>query len=87
MDISNQRIKDWRAVLGISIEEFSKATGIPVDRIKKIEKGAVKVNVDEITKIADTYDLTIDYLIGKRNIPLPPARTEKEARRWSQIEA
>lgn len=87
MYIANERIKEVRLVLKcISQEQFAKETGIDLERIKKLEKGKVKASLEDVVAVADAYDLSTDFLLGKRRLPAPVIRTEQEAQVWDRIE-
>jgi hypothetical protein len=51
----------------MEVEEFAEAVSIPSARILEIE-GTGKVYADELVKIANTYHITADYLVGETDI-------------------
>ena len=87
MYIANERIKEVRLVLkSISQEQFSKETGIALERIKKLEKGRVKASLDDVVAISDAYGISMDFLMGNRRLPAPVITSEEEALFWNRLE-
>lgn len=87
MDIPNERIRDLRVgMLHMEQAEFSEKTGIPLERLKKIEKGTVKVRLADVTSVSDAFNISTEFFIGTRRFPSPVIRNEKEARIWVMIE-
>lgn len=87
MNIENQRIKEWRSIIKLSIEEFSEKTGIAVERLRRIEEGRAKVTLKEIIAIGDAFHLSADYLLGHKEIPSPLITCEEEAILWAKLES
>ncbi len=88
MDVTNKRIRDLRiGMLHMEQKEFSEKTGIPVERLVKIEKGKVRVKLADIISVSDAFDISTDFLLGNRKLPSPPIRNEKDARIWGMLEA
>lgn len=87
MDEANRRIRDLRiGMLHMEQEEFSEKTGIPLTRLKKIEKETVRVKISDIMAVSETFDISTDFLLGSRKLPSPPIRNEKDARIWGLLE-
>ena len=42
------------------------------------ETGKIQVPVDTLLKLADIYDVSMDYLVGLPDDPPPPKRTVKK---------
>ena len=42
------------------------------------ETGKIQVPVDTLLKLADIYDVSMDYLVGLTDDPTPPKRTVKK---------
>lgn len=60
-------IRAERKARGISLDEFSKYTGYSIQAIGTWETGTREPNIATITKIADLFDVSIDYLLGRTN--------------------
>ena len=57
------RIKSLRLNLGHSQESFSECLHISREHLARIESGSRNPSIDLIIEIADTADVTLDYLI------------------------
>lgn len=87
MDIPNERIRALReGMLHMEQTEFSEKTGISLERLKKIEKGKVRVRVEDVMGVSDAFNISTEYFIGTRKIPSPVIRNERDARIWMMIE-
>ena len=45
---------------------LSELCGLPPDAIRRYEMGESKPTVDALIKIADYFDVTLDYLVGRK---------------------
>lgn len=59
------RISKWRSLEGITIEDLSHITGIDQNQLKAAELNEIKLQIEEIEKIAMALSVTVDYLIGR----------------------
>jgi transcriptional regulator with XRE-family HTH domain len=64
-----QRIKELRIKTGISQQKLAERLGVSRPTITQIESGERKVSSDELIKLAEIFDCTIDYLIGLKGEP------------------
>lgn len=64
-DISRNRVRDLRKNLGLSIGEFLDGIdGFSDNTLQSIEKGNSGLTLDKALKIAQKYDVSLDYLFG-----------------------
>jgi transcriptional regulator with XRE-family HTH domain len=63
-------ITTLRKKKGISQAELGKAVGTSGDIIGRYERDEVKPSIEVVIKIADTLDVSIDYLVGKSDLLL-----------------
>jgi transcriptional regulator with XRE-family HTH domain len=63
-----ENITAERKKKGISQNELGKAVGTSGDIIGRYERDEVKPSIEVVIKIADTLDVSIDYLVGKSNV-------------------
>lgn len=61
-----ERIRDERVMWGMTQEELAEATGIDRDKISKIETGDRQVRVEELGKLAATFEIPADELMQDR---------------------
>ena len=59
------RIKELRLERGISQRELAKLTGIKQANISRWEAGLIVPNVNDIWTLADFFNCSIDYIVGK----------------------
>lgn len=55
----------------VSNKELSNMINVSQGNIGDWKKGRSKPNIDTIVKIADTFDVTTDYLLGRETIKEP----------------
>lgn len=64
-NFDNNRIKELRLEKGLSQRELAKLTGIKQANISRWEAGIVVPNVLDVWVLAEFFDCSIDYLVGK----------------------
>lgn len=70
-EIFGKRIKEEREKLGISREDFAKQNDITYSALSMYERGERSVRDELKIKIAKSLNISLDYLIGLINEPLP----------------
>ena len=65
VDFSKNKIKELRQEKGLSQRELAKATGIKQANISRWEAGLVVPNINDVWTLANFFDCSIDYLVGK----------------------
>ncbi|MDH6603731.1 transcriptional regulator with XRE-family HTH domain [Bacilli bacterium PM5-9] len=63
-----QRIQDLRIDNDISIKDISEYLKLHRDVYSRYEKGSRDFPIDILIKLADYYNCSIDYLIGRTDI-------------------
>lgn len=61
----------------LSQAALGKLIGTSGDVIGRYERSDIKPSIDVVIKIADTLEVSIDYLIGRSNIELDKEVTER----------
>lgn len=61
------RIAEMREKKGWTQEELSTAIGISRASLSHYEKDRRKPNLETLTRLADIFHVSIDYMIGRRN--------------------
>lgn len=64
----NDRIKNLREELGIDQKELAKRIGIDKGVMNRIELGSRPARDEELSKIADVFGVSVDYLLGRTDI-------------------
>lgn len=60
---------------GISINKMLQDVGLNKSLVDNLKKGSMP-SIDKITKIADYFGVTVDYLLGKSDTPNPQTTAE-----------
>ncbi len=63
----NQRLKDLRESRDLTQVRFAEILNMTSSTISKYERGDLEPNNDTIIKIADFFDVSVDYLLGRTN--------------------
>jgi transcriptional regulator with XRE-family HTH domain len=69
----SQRIKEERLRIGLSQEELGKKLSVSQQAVNKWENSKSNPDSEMIRKMADLFDCTIDYLVGRTDDPTPLA--------------
>lgn len=63
--IFNERLKILREERALTQESAAQAMGIPLRSYNRLESDGAKTNYDTLLKIADHYDVSVDWLMGR----------------------
>lgn len=66
-----QILKDLRKLKGLNQSYLSDMLGISLTAYQKYEHGTAEPNFDNLSKLADFYGVTTDYLLGREPAPNP----------------
>ncbi|MGP8315006.1 helix-turn-helix domain-containing protein [Enterocloster aldenensis] len=61
------KIKELRSERGISLRELSNQLEISYSSLGKYERGEQQPNIDTLIKLANYFNVSVDYLIGNSN--------------------
>ncbi len=64
-----ERVKELRNSLGINKVEFSKKIGVTKQCVSNWENGYIQPSIDMLIKIAKTFSVSTDYLLGINDNP------------------
>jgi len=65
-----QRLQALREKRGLSQEELAKRAGLQATAISHFETGTRKPSFDNLRRLADALETTVDYLMGRTNDPV-----------------
>lgn len=68
-NITGQRIRQLRRELDLSQEELSKKIKVTTSAVGQYETGNKKPSYDTLCRLADVFDVTTDYLLGRTGHP------------------
>jgi transcriptional regulator with XRE-family HTH domain len=60
-----KRLQDLREDHDLTQKELAKILGVPPQRVSEWEKGFHEPRLEILLKLADYYDVTLDYLVGR----------------------
>jgi len=75
---NGKALKRFRAERKLSQMDVAGAIGIMPQAYARYEHGKTTPSVDIIMKIADTYGVSTDYLLGRSDVPNPLGVDESE---------
>ena len=64
----SERMLSWRKERKLKQEELTELIGIPIRTYRRYEIGEREPTVSALWKIADFYNVSVDYLIGRTDI-------------------
>lgn len=64
---NHSRLKELRLERGLSQRELAAKVNIKQANISRWESGLVVPNVNDVWTLADFFDVSIDYLIGRKD--------------------
>ncbi len=66
-----QRLRDLREDRNLSQEKIGKLLNVSQSRYSKCERGGMSIPVEDLIKLADFYQTSTDYILGRTNIFAP----------------
>ena len=68
-----ENLKLLRSTAGISQKTLADSIGVSQQSINKYENHNIEPDIATLSSIADYFHVSIDFLVGRTNCPLPPA--------------
>lgn len=62
------RIKELRLERKLNMRETARQLGIPYTTYVNYEKGTREPNLEMLIKLADFFNVSVDYLLGRGNV-------------------
>lgn len=72
----SSRLRQLRQSVGLSQAEFAKQVGTTKSSINMYERGEREPNLDRLETFADYFNVDMDYLLGKSDVPNKWANTK-----------
>lgn len=69
MNKLSERLKELRANNNVMQKEISEVLGIAPRTLRGYEGGTREPNIDKLIEIADFFDVSLDYLVGRSDDP------------------
>ena len=67
MNSFNNKLRNLRVSNGITQKQLAKQINIQPNSVQRLEYGTAQPSLKTITAIADYFDVSIDYLVGRTN--------------------
>ena len=64
-----QRVRNLRLASGLTQQQLGEAVGITKQGVQAIEIGRRDTTLPRIVSLADFFDVSIDYLVGRTDNP------------------
>lgn len=71
----SERLFELRRRAGLSQEELANLLGVTRQAVQKWEAGASRPDMDNLTALADYFQVSLDYLVAGKEPPQPAAAT------------
>ncbi len=68
MKIFQIRLKEQRKLYGITQRDMAEKLGISQPSYIRYEKGSAEPSQENLVRIADIFDISIDYLLGRADL-------------------
>lgn len=68
-DLFRQRLLSLRTQRGLNQEELAKRAGLQATAVSHFETGTRKPSFDNLRRLADALETTVDYLMGRTSDP------------------
>lgn len=60
-----QRLKECRKALKLTQVEVARALGVAQPVYQRFEKGIYECSYEQLVKLANLFDVTVDFLLGR----------------------
>ncbi len=64
------RLKSLRLKRGVSQSELASEIGITLKQIQRYEHGTSEATMSKLIALADYFDVSLDYLVGRSDDPI-----------------
>ena len=68
MEIFQKRLREERKILGLTQRELAKRLAITQPSYIRYENGSSEPSLECLVKLADLFDVSVDYLLGRTDI-------------------
>ena len=73
-----KRIRELREREGMSQVALARALGASINAINMLEVGSTRApHIDRLIAIADLFNVSLDYLVGRADAPQPPVKRQR----------
>ncbi len=68
MKVFEERLKEQRRLYALTQREMAERLGISQPSYIRYENGSAEPSQENLVKIADIFDVSVDYLLGRADI-------------------
>ena len=68
MKIFQERLKEQRKLYGFTQREMAERLGVSQPSYIRYENGSAEPSQENLVKIADAFDVSVDYLLGRAEL-------------------
>ena len=68
MEIFKERLKEQRKLYELTQRDMAERLGISQPSYIRYENGTAQPSLENLAKIADTFDVSVDYLLGRAEL-------------------
>ena len=68
MKIFQERLKEQRKLYGYTQRDMAERLGVSQPSYIRYEKGGAEPSQENLVKLADIFDVSIDYLLGRADL-------------------
>lgn len=83
--VLGKRIKEEREYRGLSQDEVARYLGVPRSAVSLIESGARRVSAEELSRLAELYQTTMESLTGHGTEAVEPESVRLLARATAEL--
>lgn len=65
----SERIKSIRVSKGFTQKQVADAIGVTEVSLQRFEYGSSRPSLDTLIALADYFDVSLDYLVGRSDVP------------------
>ena len=69
MNITSVRIKTLRVENNLTQKQLAEILSIQPNSVQRLEYGTARASLDTLTALADYFNVSIDYLVGRTDNP------------------
>lgn len=70
----NVRLKELRESRDLTTRDVANFLSVSIRLIQRYEKGERKPDIEGLKRLADFFEVSTDYLLGRTDDPTPPGR-------------
>lgn len=68
MSVIGERIKELRLEKKVTQKEIAEGIGVSPVSVQRFEYGSVRPSLDTLIALADYFDVSLDYLVGRSDV-------------------